>query len=140
MNAMPPPDGAASNASYEVTRFNALQHGVLSRHAVMPWEDRNEYQTLLDALVEEHVPNGPTEVHLVEELAGIFWGERCYQPTAEMLETWLRRHRKEFYEDAIVELEHRDAIREQAFGAAYGAKRLEVTARYEVHLVWTTTN
>ena len=64
MNAMPPPDGAASNASYEVTRFNALQHGVLSRHAMMPWEDRNEYQTLLDALVEEHLPNGPTEVHL----------------------------------------------------------------------------
>src|SRR3954454_3978024 len=50
MNAMPPTD-AVPNASYETTRFNALQHGVLSRHAVLPWEDRSEYQALLDALV-----------------------------------------------------------------------------------------
>ena len=61
-------------------------------------------------------------------------GERCYQPTAEMLETWLRRHRKEFYEDPIVELEHRDAIREQAFGAAYGARDWIVPPGTKVHL------
>ena len=62
--------------NYEVTRFNALQHGVLSKHTVLPWEDGGEYQTLLEALVEEHKPQGPTEEHLVEELAGIFWRKR----------------------------------------------------------------
>jgi hypothetical protein len=57
-----------------------------------------------------------------------------YQPTAEALAAWLRRHAKEWYEQPIVELEHRDAIREQAFGSAYATPRLEVTTRYEVHL------
>jgi hypothetical protein len=237
---------AQSNTSYETTRFNALQHGVLSRHAVLPWEDRNEYQMLLVALVAEHAPIGPTEGHLVEELAGIFWRKRrlqlaeaaifreqlrkdatstyepdqvagaallpvagklrikvdlpkvfvataadtardlrdvkrdramtrkaasmlseggpgayeralaalrddtrsswleCledasaddpeYQPTAEVLGAWLIRNQKEWFDDPITELEHRGAIREQAFGSAYATERLEVTSRYEVHL------
>jgi hypothetical protein len=76
MNALTPPSTAVPNASYEETRFNALQHGLLSRYAVLPWEDRAEYQTLLDALVAEHTPQGPTEEHLVEEPVGIIWRKR----------------------------------------------------------------
>jgi hypothetical protein len=53
-------------------------------------------------------------------------GDRSYQPTSEALAAWLRRNRKEWFEDPIVELEHRDAIKEQAFGSAYATKRLEV--------------
>jgi hypothetical protein len=62
--------------SYEVTRFNALRHGVLSRYTVLPWEDEEEYCRLLDALVAEHQPQGPTEEHLVEEMTGILWRKR----------------------------------------------------------------
>ena len=62
-----------SSGSYELTRFNALSHGVLSRYLVLPWEDASEYQALLAALVAEHTPSGPTEAHLVEELAGVIW-------------------------------------------------------------------
>ena len=40
MNTMPVPAAVAPAGSYEVTRFNALRHGVLSRYAVLPWEDR----------------------------------------------------------------------------------------------------
>jgi hypothetical protein len=64
------------SGNYEVARFNALQHGVLSQHTVLPWEDGGEYLMLLDALVAEHKPLGPTEEHLVEELAGIMWRKR----------------------------------------------------------------
>src|SRR3954447_22874065 len=60
----------------KITRFNALRHGVLSRYTVLPWEDPEEYQTLVAALVAEHAPQGPTEEHLVEELAGILWRKR----------------------------------------------------------------
>jgi len=60
----------------EITRFNALRHGILSRYTVLPWEDADEYQRLLTALVVEHTPRGPTEEHLVEELAGILWRKR----------------------------------------------------------------
>jgi hypothetical protein len=60
----------------EITRFNALKHGVLSRYTVLPWEDANEYHVLVAALAAEHAPHGPTEEHLVEELAGILWRKR----------------------------------------------------------------
>src|SRR6202030_4188590 len=60
----------------EITRFNALRHGVLSRYTVLPWEDAAEYRDLVASLAAEHAPQGPTEEHLVEELAGIFWRKR----------------------------------------------------------------
>ena len=60
----------------DITRFNALRHGVLSRYTVLPWEDANEYRALVAALAAEHVPQGPTEEHLVEELAGVLWRKR----------------------------------------------------------------
>jgi len=60
----------------EITRFNALRHGVLSRYTVLPWEDADEYRALVAALVAEPGPQGPTEEHLVEELAGILWRKR----------------------------------------------------------------
>src|SRR5207344_932122 len=60
----------------DITRFNALRHGVLSRYTVLPWESADEYRTVVEALVAEHDPQGPTEEHLVEEIAGIFWRKR----------------------------------------------------------------
>ncbi len=66
----------ASSGGYEMARFNALRHGVLSRYTVLPWEDADEYRALVAALAAEHAPQGPTEEHLVEELAGILWRKR----------------------------------------------------------------
>ena len=66
----------APQSSYELVRFNAMQHGILSRYTVLSHEDGGEYQMLLSALLEEHQPAGMTEVHLVEELAGIIWRKR----------------------------------------------------------------
>src|SRR5258705_236687 len=66
----------AENVGTELTRFNALRHGILSRYTVLPWEDADEYQAIVAALVAEHGPQGPTEEHLVEELAGILWRKR----------------------------------------------------------------
>lgn len=70
----PPPEEL--HGGYEGSRFNALQHGVLSKHTVLPGEDRAEYESLLDALVEEYAPDGPTEDHLTEEIAGVIWRKR----------------------------------------------------------------
>ena len=49
---------------------------MLSRYTVLPWEDAAEYHALLGALVAEHAPQGPTEEHLIEEIAGIVWRKR----------------------------------------------------------------
>jgi hypothetical protein len=57
-----------------------------------------------------------------------------YTPTADALKFWIGRHWKEWYENRIVEWEHRGAIWDQALGAAYAAEDLDVPARYEVHL------
>ncbi len=64
------------SVGYEISRFNAVKHGILSKYTVLPWEDRSEYDALHADLVEEHCPVGPTEEHLVEELAGIVWRKR----------------------------------------------------------------
>ena len=66
----------AETAGTEITRFNALKHGVLSRYTVLPWEDADEYRVLASSLADEHRPQGPTEEHLVEELASILWRKR----------------------------------------------------------------
>jgi hypothetical protein len=66
----------AETSGTEITRFNALRHGVLSRYTVLPWEDADEYQAVASSLTAEHVPQGPTEEHLVEEMAGIIWRKR----------------------------------------------------------------
>ena len=70
--ADPPP----KQGGYELSRFNAVQHGILSRYTVLPHEGEAEYLALLAALVEEHQPRGATEMHLVEELAGCVWRKR----------------------------------------------------------------
>jgi len=69
-----PPEDPGSN--YKNTRFNAVRHGVLSVNTVLPWEDEAEYGSLLGALVEEYAPRGPTEDHLIEEIAGVIWRKR----------------------------------------------------------------
>jgi len=69
---LPKPRGG----NYEFTRHNALKHGLLSQYTVLPWEDCGEYRALVEALTTEHEPKGPTEEHLVEELAGIIWRKR----------------------------------------------------------------
>ena len=66
----------AESGNTAITRFNALQHGVLSRYTVLPWEEASDYETLLSAFAAEHQPCGPTEEHLVEELAGVVWRKR----------------------------------------------------------------
>lgn len=64
------------HSGYQVSRFNAMKHGVLSKYTVLAWENPEEYEALYTLLVEEHGPVGPTEGHLVEEVAGIFWRKR----------------------------------------------------------------
>ena len=61
---------------YANVRLNALKHGVLSRYLVLAHEDGAEFEDLLKELVAEHQPSGPTETHLVEEVAGAIWRKR----------------------------------------------------------------
>ena len=57
-----------------------------------------------------------------------------YAATVEALKAWIEHHWREWYDQPVIELQHRGAIREQALGIAYAADGLEVPARYEIHL------
>ena len=66
-------DALEANGNYDTVKYNAVTHGILSRHTVLPHESRDEYDDLLQLLMQEHQPQAMTEAHLVEELAGIIW-------------------------------------------------------------------
>ena len=38
-----------SDPGYELSRFNAVGHGLLSRNTLLPWEDRGEYDGVAGA-------------------------------------------------------------------------------------------
>jgi hypothetical protein len=61
---------------YAGSRFNAVRHGVLSELTVLPWESEADYAKLLEGFVKEYGPRGPTEDHLIEEIAGVIWRKR----------------------------------------------------------------
>ena len=61
---------------YEVVRFNALKHGILSRYTVLSHENHADYESLVNSLMDEHLPAGATEQHLIEELASVVWRKR----------------------------------------------------------------
>src|SRR3712207_5407 len=98
------------SGGYDLTRFNALRHGVLSRYTVLPWEDAAEYSTLLEALGAEHQPKGPTEEHLVEEIAGVMWRKRRLRlAEAASMRKGLSRARGNFFGTAGSAVAHLDA-------------------------------
>lgn len=55
---------------------NALSHGVLSRHILLPGEDPAEWSALLGQLMLELAPVGTLEQILVERIAVAIWRQR----------------------------------------------------------------
>jgi hypothetical protein len=70
------PSAAPSPQPYEVVRFNAIKHGILSRYTVLSHESHADYESLVNSLMDEHLPAGATEQHLIEELASVIWRKR----------------------------------------------------------------
>ena len=75
-NPSAPPTVDAKPPAYEVVRFNALKHGILSRYTVLSHESHADYESLVNSLMDEHLPAGATEQHLIEELASVIWRQR----------------------------------------------------------------
>lgn len=70
------PTSEPGTQPYDVVRFNALKHGVLSRYTVLSHESHADYESLVNSLMDEHLPAGATEHHLIEELASVIWRKR----------------------------------------------------------------
>ncbi len=66
-------DNQVSLTNYEASKYNALKHGILSRYTVTNWENKEDYQMLLNSIMKEYDPKNLIEEHLTEELASIIW-------------------------------------------------------------------
>ncbi len=55
---------------------NAFQHGVYSRNVLLPGEKRADYEAMRQAHFEEYVPDGVTELCLVDKLCKLRWKEQ----------------------------------------------------------------
>jgi hypothetical protein len=59
-----------------VSRTNALLHGVYTRDVLMPWDSKEDFLQLHRELVEEFFPNGRAEEETVLDLAFQHWHKR----------------------------------------------------------------
>ena len=74
-----------------------------------------KYSALVEALTTEHAPEGPTEEHLVEELAGILWRKRRLRlAKAAAHRRGLKRVMSSYQETVKAALVHLDATGEIA--------------------------
>ncbi len=60
------------------SKYNALKHGIYSRGPLLRDESLEHYQSLLQELLEYHLPEGSTEELLVEKLAILAWRHRRF--------------------------------------------------------------
>jgi len=70
--------GPRSDAGKAASRFNAFQHGMDARSAVIPGEDAAGLEALARDYRRENRPSGPEETFLVETLIQADWNRRRY--------------------------------------------------------------
>ena len=68
--------GPRTSAGKASSSANAIQHGILSRHLILPGEEREDYDAVLNQLLMEQKPVGTLEMSLVERMAIALWRQR----------------------------------------------------------------
>ncbi len=56
-----------------IAKMNALRHGLTAQEILIPGEQREHFEELLERLAEEFEPEGAIETKLVEQIATNFW-------------------------------------------------------------------
>lgn len=68
--------GPKTSQGKQVSRLNAISHGVLSTSLILEGEDPEEFQGILAGLVASLQPVGLLELTLVEKMAVVLWKQR----------------------------------------------------------------
>ena len=89
--------GPKTKAGKEVSRMNAMTHGVTASVAVLPHENPHMLAELHHDLVREYAPQTRTEIELVEKLAHTFWRARRIPRFEQALFAWLSVHNTVHY-------------------------------------------
>jgi hypothetical protein len=56
-----------------ISARNNFRHGFTGEFTVLPWENQEQFDMLMDALRDEHEPSGLTERILVDKMAQALW-------------------------------------------------------------------
>ena len=109
--------------------LNALRHGLSAQTTVLPNENPEEFQELLDAFLSEYQPAGPTETLLVEQMAMASWRLRRMRS----LETGLfsLRMSQLSRDENVSDIDPRS--RAFAYDAS-GSHSIEILSRYETRI------
>lgn len=67
--------GPRTDAGKQAVGSNSITHGIISNR-LLPHENKDEYQALLDGLLDELQPVGMLESAMVEKIAIIIWRQR----------------------------------------------------------------
>jgi len=65
--------GPRTEAGKQRSKLNAFRHGLTGQAVVLPTEDVAAYQRHSQALLDEYLPNGATEIQLVQSLTDTSW-------------------------------------------------------------------
>ncbi len=68
--------GPVSQAGKTRSSKNATKHGLLAKHLMIDGERRQDYNQLIDGLIESHQPANLSEQLLVEKMAITLWKQR----------------------------------------------------------------
>jgi hypothetical protein len=104
------------------SRFNALRHGLRAEQALLPGEDRDEFERFHHAMIDRLSPEGALEEELVDRLVSLFWRlRRIPQFEAALFEC--RSHR---WFDVEIADDDIDADDDQADDAVEAAREKRV--------------
>jgi hypothetical protein len=79
--------GPRTEEGKAVSRLNAVSHSLTSKMTVLPHESQQEYDAVLQGLIDDHKPASENERLLVERLAQAHWRlQRCYSVERAFLE------------------------------------------------------
>ena len=84
--------GPKSPEAKAKTRFNALQHGLTARSAVLPHESESRFRALLDQFIAEHQPATLTELTILENFATSAWRLRRFAAYETAIHTYEIEH------------------------------------------------
>tara|TARA_Y100000310_G_C20603296_1_gene774189 strand:+ start:898 stop:1377 length:480 start_codon:yes stop_codon:yes gene_type:complete len=87
------------------TRFNAVKHGILSKHLVSK-EEKEELEILFQELIDDFQPKTKIELRIVEKAASALWdSQRIYKKESVFEHNKSIEERMEELEKAIFEFD-----------------------------------
>lgn len=69
----------------QITRFNALKHGMESKMPTIPGEDKEEYRSFCKGIIDDLQPEGHTQRFLVERIVFYLWRLRRAEAAEEAI-------------------------------------------------------